>query len=105
MQKIIHAVPDSHYIRWGHRHERPSGSGQTAPLIGHTTPQTEGPQSSPALASPSSTGRGGKFVSIDNECEDSGQLEDTFWRRYIKARRTVTIQESTLKRSELTCED
>lgn len=57
-----HAVPDSHYIRWGHRHERPSGSGRTAPLTADRTPRTEGPQSSPALASPSSTRYGGEEV-------------------------------------------
>lgn len=50
-----HAVPRSHYIRWGHHHERPSGSGQTAPPTAGRTPWIVGPQSWPALASPLST--------------------------------------------------
>lgn len=57
-----HAVPHSHYIRWGHHHERPSGSGRTAPLTADRMLRTEDPQSSPALASPSSTRYGGEEV-------------------------------------------
>lgn len=80
MHNNNHAVPHSYYIRWGHHHEWPSGSGRTAPPTAHRTPRIEGPQSSPALASPSSTGCGGRggegrFYK-DNDYEDSEQLED-----------------------------
>lgn len=33
-----HAVPHSHYIRWGHHHEWPSGIGRTALTTADTTP-------------------------------------------------------------------
>lgn len=51
-----HAVPRSHYTRWVRRREWPSGSWRTAPPTADRTLWTEGPQSWPALASPSSTG-------------------------------------------------